>query len=51
MMDVQQSAAEFREDFQRLHDEVAKVIVGAEDDHAETPVQGRAGCRGVWPSP
>jgi MoxR-like ATPase len=29
-MDVQQAAAEFREDFQRLHDEVAKVIVGGE---------------------
>jgi MoxR-like ATPase len=31
-MDVQQTAAEFREDFNRLHAEVAKVIVGYEDE-------------------
>jgi len=30
-MDVQQAAEEFREDFDRLHAEIAKVIVGYED--------------------
>jgi len=30
-MDYEKAAADFRSDFQRLHDEIAKVIVGAED--------------------
>ena len=30
-MDVQQAAEEFRQDFQKLHDEIGKVIVGGED--------------------
>lgn len=34
-MDVVKAAEDFRQDFQRLHDEIAKVIVGGEtqDDH------------------
>ena len=37
-MDVVKAAENFRQDFQKLHDEISKVIVGGESGHGARPM-------------